>query len=139
LDAELGCGLGPAPERRPTFPLWIAAHLLLRTAPDYKNPTPAIVASVVTLAGCIVSFAYTLPNISSALRLSRNDLSYGVYLYHMPAVMTLMWLGYRGEPWLWPTVYALTFAAASLSWYAVERPALALKARPSKPEMHATK
>ena len=65
-----------------TFPLWLAAHLLLWTVPDYKNPTPAIIASVVTLAGCAVSFAYTLPSVSSALRLSRNDLSYGVYLYH---------------------------------------------------------
>jgi peptidoglycan/LPS O-acetylase OafA/YrhL len=54
----------------------------------------------------------------------------GLSLPHARRDDALMWLGYRGEPWLWPTVYALTLGAASLSWYAVERPALALKARP---------
>jgi peptidoglycan/LPS O-acetylase OafA/YrhL len=58
------------------------------------------------------------------------DLSYGTYLYGWPAQQTLHAL--------FPTASALallvpslliTFAVAAASWYAVEKPALALKAR----------
>lgn len=53
---------------RQTFPIWLALHLLLWTVPDYKNPTLLAILSVLTLAGCSLSFAHTLPRISSVLR-----------------------------------------------------------------------
>ncbi len=110
---------------RQTFPIWLALHLLLWTVPDYKNPTLLAILSVLTLAGCSLSFAHTLPLFSSVLR--RQDLSYGVYLYHMPVILTLLWLGYAGDGWLWAAVFAATFAMAALSWFLVERPALTFK------------
>jgi peptidoglycan/LPS O-acetylase OafA/YrhL len=57
-------------------------------------------------------------------------LSYGLYLYHIPVVE---WLGLREMGWKAPgetaTAVGVTFAAAVLSYYLVERPFLRLKDR----------
>lgn len=55
------------------------------------------------------------------------DFSYGVYVYHMP---TMIWLAARGLDSFWPLMGATvgaTLLLAGLSWYAVEKPFLALK------------
>ncbi|GJE37900.1 peptidoglycan/LPS O-acetylase OafA/YrhL [Methylobacterium persicinum] len=58
------------------------------------------------------------------------DLSYGIYLYGWPVQQTLhaLWPAPSGLALLAPAL-AVTLPVAALSWYAVERPALALKAR----------
>jgi peptidoglycan/LPS O-acetylase OafA/YrhL len=58
------------------------------------------------------------------------DLSYGVYLYGWPIQQTLhaLWPEISG-PALLASALAATLPVAALSWYGVERPALALKAR----------
>ncbi|MCJ2013769.1 acyltransferase family protein [Methylobacterium sp. J-076] len=60
----------------------------------------------------------------------RADLSYGIYLYGWPVQQTLhaLWPAPTGLALLVPAL-AATLPVAALSWYAVERPALALKAR----------
>jgi peptidoglycan/LPS O-acetylase OafA/YrhL len=60
-----------------------------------------------------------------------GEISYGVYLYHMP----VFWLvgGYRvqqGEPWMMGVAkVALTFIVATLSYRYIEKPILSLKDR----------
>jgi peptidoglycan/LPS O-acetylase OafA/YrhL len=58
------------------------------------------------------------------------DLSYGIYLYGWPIQQTLhaLWPQMSGPALLAPSL-AVTLPVAALSWYSVERPALALKAR----------
>lgn len=58
------------------------------------------------------------------------DLSYGIYLYGWPVQQTLhaLWPAPTGLALLLPAL-AVTLAVAALSWHAIERPALALKAR----------
>ena len=58
------------------------------------------------------------------------DLSYGVYLYGWPVQQSLhaLWPEPSGLALLVPAL-ALTLPVAALSWYGIERPALALKAR----------
>ncbi|WP_267357477.1 MULTISPECIES: acyltransferase [unclassified Methylobacterium] len=58
------------------------------------------------------------------------DLSYGVYLYGWPIQQTLhaLWPEISGPALLAPAL-AATLPVAALSWYGMERPALALKAR----------
>lgn len=58
------------------------------------------------------------------------DLSYGIYLYGWPIQQSLnaLWPAASGPTLLAPAL-ALTLPVAALSWYGVERPALALKAR----------
>ena len=109
-----------------TFPIWLTIHLLIWVGPAYKNPTPAVILSIITLAGCVLSFAHTLPSLSKMFR--GTDISYGVYLYHMPIIMIFMIFGYKSEGWLWIAVYLATFAMAAISWRLVEKPFLSLKA-----------
>lgn len=60
----------------------------------------------------------------------RHDLSYGVYLYGWPVQQALHQLWPTASaPLLLGPALAITLAVAALSWFAVERPALALKAR----------
>lgn len=58
------------------------------------------------------------------------DLSYGIYLYGWPIQQSLhvLWPQASGLALLIPAL-GLTLPVATLSWYGIERPALALKAR----------
>jgi peptidoglycan/LPS O-acetylase OafA/YrhL len=60
----------------------------------------------------------------------KADLSYGIYLYGWPIQQSLhaLWPEPSGFALLAPAL-ALTLPVAVLSWYGIERPALALKAR----------
>lgn len=59
---------------------------------------------------------------------ARYDLSYGVYLYHMPAQMLLIFgAAIRDPHLLLVTSLPVAFLCAVCSWCLIERPALALK------------
>ncbi len=80
----------------------------------------------ILLATVIFSFAYSYKNISNKL-IKHNDISYGIYLYHMPVCNCFMNIG-----WLHNIVYVLlSMLLASiiscLSWIFVEKPSLLLK------------
>jgi len=74
------------------------------------------------LALLVLSAAYTAPDLASRL-LRRNDISYGLYLFHLPIMNLLLAQGLSGS-----RVYALTvtgaLAVATLSWFALEKPVL---------------
>jgi peptidoglycan/LPS O-acetylase OafA/YrhL len=111
---------------RNTFPLWLIVHVAFGVVPDFNiAPTFRSLLAIFTLAGCTLSFAYTLPSLARILR--GQDVSYGMYLYHMPVVLTLAMLGYRDNSAIWLVVYGITGALATLSWILVERPCLQLK------------
>jgi peptidoglycan/LPS O-acetylase OafA/YrhL len=97
---------------------WIAGYLLF----CYMVPSSAasVVVSQLILAVCIVSLAYTLPDIANKL-LRGNDISYGVYIYHglIINIMVSMRLFYRTEYLL--IVWVGTYLAGYLSWVLVER------------------
>ncbi|AKM08177.1 acyltransferase family protein [Pelagerythrobacter marensis] len=72
----------------------------------------------------------------------RFDISYGTYVWHMPIINLLIVMGFPDPALAIP----LVVAAAAVSWFCVEKPALALKrksikpvedevARPPQPEM----
>ena len=62
-------------------------------------------------------------------RLQRNDVSYGVYIYHMPFVDQLLFFERSGAGALLGAV-AATLTAATASWFLVEKPSLRLKKHP---------
>lgn len=76
--------------------------------------------------------AYTKPTLSGAL-LHQNDISYGIYIYHMPVVDLMLYTGYTGELRFALLAVAGAVALAVMSWFAIERPALARKHRPLYP------
>lgn len=59
--------------------------------------------------------------------LDRNDFSYGLYLYHMPVINALLFLGVFSVVTSAAMAVGLSLCAAAFSWYAVERPALRYK------------
>ena len=82
--------------------------------------------SYLLLAALIFRLAYSRPKLSDRI-LRRNDISYGVYIYHMPVLNLFVFYGMSGSLWwvLAATLITVTFALAS--WRFVERPALRLK------------
>lgn len=99
----------------------IAITFGLNYGSNYLNPFSAL-----TLALLTISVAYNkVDQFGNVLR--GNDISYGVYIYHMVFVNVFLETNVLGA---WPSLVValcLTFVAAYLSWRYVEKPALALK------------
>jgi peptidoglycan/LPS O-acetylase OafA/YrhL len=88
------------------------------------NPLLFIALSILTFTA-----AFSANTLSDRL-LRRNDVSYGVYIYHEPVINLLLVLG-LGARWVSvPLAIALTIAVAFASWRLVEKPALSLKRHP---------
>lgn len=85
------------------------------------NPVSAILLSLL-----VISAGYTgVERFGRVLR--GNDISYGVYIYHMVWVNALLQLALFSAGVNIAMTLALTVASAALSWRFVEKPALALK------------
>lgn len=80
----------------------------------------------VLLAAFVFSLAYTGPATAERL-LHRQDISYGVYIYHMPCINVLLYLGMAGQTYALGLTVLATVSMATLSWMLIERPCLALK------------
>lgn len=100
----------------------LAGHALgWRVTGNEVNPL-----SYVFLAALVYRLAFTRPETSRRL-LGPNDVSYGVYIYHMPIVNVLVYAGWVGRPEHVLIACVATSVLAVLSWIVVERPALRLK------------
>lgn len=73
----------------------------------------------------IINLAYVNPNLSDRI-LGRNDISYGVYIYHMPIINYILYIYGPGEIQFLFAILG-TVLVALLSWFVIERPSLRLK------------
>jgi peptidoglycan/LPS O-acetylase OafA/YrhL len=73
-----------------------------------------------------ISFAFSFTDLSKKL-LHENDISYGIYIYHMPILNTMLSLGYMGSIWNLLFLAILTSILAFLSWKLIEQRILRLK------------
>ena len=80
----------------------------------------------------VFSFAYSYVNLARTL-LKGNDISYGIYIYHMPIVNFLIYTGVSGDVHQSFLALLLTIFAASVSWFVIEKPSLMLKRHPLNP------
>ncbi len=78
------------------------------------------------LAAAVLSLAYTRPNLSSHI-LRHNDISYGLYIYHMPVYNFIIHKGGVERNLSLFLAFAASSACAVASWNFVERPALRRK------------
>ncbi|WP_017901561.1 acyltransferase family protein [Pseudomonas asplenii] len=92
---------------------------------DYRVPNLEVALRALLLAGVVLAFAHSWPQLSGWMR--GHDLSYGLYLFHMPLPLALYSAGMTGQPWLAWTSLAVAFVLAALSWTLVEAPALRLR------------
>ena len=82
-----------------------------------------ILLSIFTL-----SFAFSFNSLSDKL-LRHNDISYGIYIYHMLVVNTFVSLGLIADSKYFLATFITTIVLAFLSWKLIEKPALSLKKR----------
>ena len=86
----------------------------------------------ILLVMLVFSFAYSFSSLSNKL-LRRNDISYGVYIYHIPVINLFIYFGYISNSMSVLLVLILTLILASMSWFYVEKPSLKLKKHPLNP------
>lgn len=89
----------------------------------HNNMTPLV---FFPLSAVILAAAYTMPSLAKKV-LRGNDFSYGIYIYHVPIMDTLLYLGFRGSLLDCLATWSLTACFAVGSWYLIERPSLRLK------------
>ena len=86
----------------------------------------------VILACLVLKVAYTKPGTANRI-LRHNDISYGVYIYHMPIINLVIYLGLASSPLAAPAAFLTTLCIAGLSWKYVERPSLRRKTTSLRP------
>ncbi|MCB2141180.1 acyltransferase [bacterium] len=92
----------------------------------------------VMLALLVFSFAFSWRSLSGVL-LRHNDISYGVYLYHMPVVNFFIYYGFGVYFKYNLMAIAVITCIAFISWKTIEKPALSLKKHPLNPLNRSTK
>jgi peptidoglycan/LPS O-acetylase OafA/YrhL len=83
----------------------------------------------VLLIAAVLSCAYSAPSLADKV-LHRNDVSYGIYIYHIPIINLFIYNGYVGGWMDLAGALICTVAAAVISWLLIERPAMKLKRHP---------
>nr|WP_299416389.1 acyltransferase [uncultured Emticicia sp.] len=92
---------------------------------NYEISIWGILANTI-LSLLTISFAFSFTKLSKKL-LHENDISYGIYIYHMPIINTFVSLGYKGSIWNLLILAFLTTILAFLSWKMIEQKILKLK------------
>ena len=82
--------------------------------------------SFVLLAWLIYTAAFTAPTLSEKI-LHKNDISYGIYIYHMPIVNFMIYKHMTGSLVYLCLALSLSISMALVSWRLIEKPALRLK------------
>lgn len=91
----------------------------------YETDILSILASIL-LSLLTISGAFTVPTLSKKI-VRGNDLSYGIYIFHMPVFNFFMALGITVQPILFVAICLLIILLAFCSWRLIEKPALRLK------------
>ena len=108
------------------LPLYIAVSYLSSTYFGWhlgNQINPILYTMLVVL---IFSLAYSFPTVSHNI-LKRNDISYGVYIYHIPVINILIYYGYVASLLYVAVALISTVLLAGLSWFVFEKNAMKLK------------
>jgi len=85
------------------------------------------IINFMALCALVLSLAYSWPDLADRW-LRRNDISYGVYIFHMPVINVFAHTGFNG----WAAFSAAVAGSIGMalgSWFLVEKPALGLRHR----------
>ncbi|WP_299764738.1 acyltransferase [uncultured Dokdonia sp.] len=93
---------------------------------SYWIKSPLNIIASLLLAGVTFSAAFTKGTISSRI-LKGNDISYGIYIYHMLVVNFMVERGLEGNTIYIFIVLLMTIILATFSWKFIEKPALSFK------------
>jgi peptidoglycan/LPS O-acetylase OafA/YrhL len=99
---------------------WLCVHFHL--GGGNGTPLPAFLL----LAALILKLAFTKPTLANSL-LNRNDISYGIYIYHMPIINWILYEGYAQHLTALAITLGAVITASFLSWKLIESPVLRRK------------
>ena len=102
--------------------LYVLCYLFTKNLGWYNNINPIAYFILILL---IIKCAYSVPDLSDKL-LRKNDISYGIYIFHMPIVNYLLYKNIVGTDGVLTAIF-FTFAASIFSWFALEKVILAKK------------
>ena len=105
-----------------SLPLYIGTFVLFK---DYGWGNKINALSYFLLVSIIIKFAFSYPKISEKL-IGRNDISYGIYIYHMPVVNFLLANELVGQK-SFLSLYYINFIFSIISWFLIEKKFLRLK------------
>lgn len=112
------------------FIFYVVVALIFRNlGADFGNSVNPIM--FLFLAALIFSAAYSRVNLAKKM-LHGADISYGLYIYHMPIVNYLLFTQYFSGYWAALVAALATIITALFSWFIVERNALRLKPKSIK-------
>jgi peptidoglycan/LPS O-acetylase OafA/YrhL len=97
---------------------------------DIRHVDAIVILRLLLLSGLALSAALTWKRVARVLR--GVDLSYGIYLWHMLVISTLMAMRVGSSPLLWFAVLLPTVSIAAASWFVVEKPMLTRKVSRSR-------
>jgi peptidoglycan/LPS O-acetylase OafA/YrhL len=116
------------------FPIWLVIYIVYLyflipihkelTSPDGDNLLSFI--ELILLALLTFSFAFSYTSLSEKV-LKHNDISYGIYIYHMPVINTILAVNLKGVVFQLLISSIIVINLAILSWVFVEKKAMALK------------
>ncbi len=86
----------------------------------------------ILLSFVIFSFSYSCPSTSKKI-LKGNDISYGMYIYHMPIINFLLYLGFKQSTYAAISAFIITLVVSFTSWKVIEKRSLSLKRHPLNP------
>jgi peptidoglycan/LPS O-acetylase OafA/YrhL len=95
----------------------------------YQNPYDTSLGGLLAntlLSLMTISLAFSFKNTSEKL-LHGQDISYGLYIYHMPLVNVWLSIGWSGALWHWLLLIGTSVGLAWASWHWVEAKALRYK------------
>ena len=105
--------------------LFFVYCIITKSFPSYQPTNPLGFIANLLLSVLTISMAFTMPKLNHILR--GNDISYGLYIYHMPILNVFVTFNLKGDVnYLWMVlITALIFAI--LSWTLLEKRMLQLK------------
>ena len=102
--------------------LYVISYLLTK---DYGWGNGINPISYILLACMVIKLAFKAPNLSDSI-LNRNDISYGIYIFHMPIVNYLIFSDINGGLGLFVCLVT-TIIVSLTSWFIIEKKSLSLK------------
>ncbi len=81
----------------------------------------------------LICLAAYYPSLLTRRVLHGNDISYGIYIYHVPVMNMFIYYGLQGPFTYTLETLGIALALAVASWSLIERPALSHKRRPARP------
>jgi len=105
--------------------LFFVYCIITKSFPSYQPTNSLGFVANLLLSILTISMAFTMPKLNHILR--GNDISYGLYIYHMPILNVFVTFNLKGDvKYLW-LVLMTALAFAIMSWILIEKRALQLK------------